>query len=58
MTFQSFRGTGHDELRLGGCLHTTDRLLGLLVKAPASRAEDPGFESRLRLDFFGVESYK
>ena len=26
-------------------------------KAPASRAEDPGFESRLRRDFFGVESY-
>ena len=26
-------------------------------KASASRAEDPGFESRLRRDFFGVESY-
>ena len=26
-------------------------------KASASRAEDPGFESRLRQDFFGVESY-
>ena len=25
-------------------------------KASASRAEDPGFESRLRRDFFGVES--
>ena len=24
-------------------------------KASASRAEDPGFESRLRPDFFGVE---
>ena len=25
-------------------------------KASTSRVEDPGFESRLRLDFFGVES--
>ena len=28
--------------------------VGLVVKASASRAEDPGFESRLRRDFFGV----
>ena len=34
------------------------RLVGLVVKASASRAEDPGFESRLRRDFFGVESYQ
>ena len=34
-----------------------DCLVGLVVKASASRAEDPGFESRLRRDFFGVESY-
>ena len=27
-------------------------------KASALRAEDPGFESRLRRDFFGVESYQ
>ena len=27
-------------------------------KASASRAEDPGFESRLSRDFFGVESYQ
>ena len=27
-------------------------------KASASRAEDPGFESPLRRDFFGVESYQ
>ena len=27
-------------------------------KASASREEDPGFESRLRRDFFGVESYQ
>ena len=35
-----------------------DRLVGLVVKASASRAEDPGFESRLLRDFFGVESYQ
>ena len=28
------------------------RLVGLVVKASASRAEDPGLESRLRQDFF------
>ena len=27
-------------------------------KVSASRAEDPGFESRLGRDFFGVESYQ
>ena len=32
-----------------------DRLVGLVVKASASRAEDPGFESR---DIFDVESYR
>ena len=35
-----------------------DHLVGLVVKASASRAEGPGFESRLRRDFFGVESYQ
>ena len=30
-----------------------DRLAGLVVKASASGAEDPGFESRLRWDFSG-----
>ena len=34
------------------------RLAGLVVKASASRAEDPGFESRLHRDFFGVQSYQ
>ena len=34
------------------------RLCGLVVKVSASRAEDPGFESRLRRDFYGVESYQ
>ena len=33
-------------------------LLGLVVYASVSRAEDPGFESRLRRDFSGVESYQ
>ena len=33
-------------------------LAGLVVKASASRAEDPGFESRLRRDFFRIESIK
>ena len=30
-----------------------NRLAGLVVKASASRAEDPGFESRWRRDFSG-----
>ena len=29
-----------------------DRLVGLVVKVSTSRAEDPGFESRLPRDFF------
>ena len=33
-------------------------VVGLVVKASASRAEDPGFESRLQRNFFGVESYQ
>ena len=32
---------------------TANRLVGLGVKASASGAEDPGFESRLRLGFSG-----
>ena len=36
--------------------HRENRLIGLVVKASASRAEYPGFESRLRWDFSGVES--
>ena len=35
-----------------------DRLVGLVVKASALRADGPGFESRLRRDLFGVESYQ
>ena len=34
-----------------------DRIVGLVVKASASRAEDPRFESRLRWDFFSGSSY-
>ena len=34
-----------------------DRLVGLVVKASTSRAEDPGFESRLRRDFFSESSH-
>ena len=45
-------------VRQSVCLSSLDRLVGLVVKASASRAEDPGFESRLRRDFFGVESYQ
>ena len=44
----------------GGVLRPPDpryRLVDLVVKASASRAEGPGFESRLRRDFFGVESW-
>ena len=36
---------------LGGRLISRYRLGGLVVKASASRAEDPGFEFRLRRDF-------
>ena len=43
---------------LSVCVCLSDRLVGLVVKASASRAEDLGFESRLRRDFFGIESYQ
>ena len=35
-------------------LYKRDCLIGLVLKAPASGAEDPGFESRLCWDFSGV----
>ena len=38
--------------------HFGNRLVGLVVKASASKAEDPGFESRLQRDFSGVKSYQ
>ena len=34
------------------CTCRWDRLLGLVVKTSSSKAEDPAFESRFRLDFF------
>ena len=42
-------------LRSGAGLATPsgDHLIGLVVKASASRAQDPGFESRLGWDFSG-----
>ena len=40
------------------CLVDYNRLVGLVVEASASRAEDPGFESCLHRDFSGVESYQ
>ena len=33
--------------------HDINRLVGLVVTASASGAEDPGFESRLQRDFSG-----
>ena len=39
-------------------VHPTQPSPTLSGKASTSRAEDPGFESRLRRDFFGVESYQ
>ena len=35
-----------------------NHLVGLVVKVSASIAEDPGFKSRLRQDFFRVKSYR
>ena len=50
---RSLTGTQH-----ASCRTVPHRLVGLVVKASASRAEDPGFESRWRRDFSGVESYQ
>ena len=42
------------ELLLRACVTPkSHRLVGLVVKASASGAEDPGFEFRLRRDFSG-----
>ena len=53
---------GFGDNQVGGLVQAVptvnNRLVGLVVKASASRAEGPGFESRLRWDFFGVESYQ
>ena len=51
--FCSGLGCGPSFRVLPSCFPVSSyRLLGLVVKASASRAEDPGFESRLRQDFF------
>ena len=42
----------------GLLLSTQYRLVGLVIKASATRAEDPQFESCLRQDFSWVESYQ
>ena len=42
-----------DKVVVGSIPRTLDGLAGLVVKASASGAEDPGFESRLRRDFSG-----
>ena len=59
-TDRSVGGFSAVSQELGICqpfCNSVDRLVGLVVRR-ASRAEDPGFESRLRRDFFGVESYQ
>ena len=50
--------TVSSEMLIGWLFCLLVRLVGQVVKASASRAEGPGFESRLRRDFFGVESYQ
>ena len=40
------------------CCREINRLVGQVVKVSALRAEDPRFESCLRQDFLGVESYQ
>ena len=42
---------GEWKIATASWLPTVDRLAGLVVKASASGVEDPGFESRLRLEF-------
>ena len=46
-------------LQHGQCNRSTENcLICLVVMASASRADNPGFESRLQQDFSGVESYQ
>ena len=42
---------------MGKCL-SVSLSLSLSLSLPASRAEDPGFESRWSRDFFAVKSYQ
>ena len=55
MTYYLVVHTGTDATRSSSLYY---RLVWPSGKASAARAEDPGFESRLRRDFFGVESYQ
>ena len=58
----SYSGPPFQCMWLVDCVHAPSfrlvHLVGLVVKASPSRAEDPGLESRLRRDIFGVESYQ
>ena len=56
--FQLFSQKSSGITDINQSISRSHRLVGLVVKASASRAGDPGFESRLRQDFFGVESYQ
>ena len=58
VTALSLRGTVMRKLlsfhSLNGLVTSENRLVGLVDKAPASRPEDPGFESRWQRDFSGL----
>ena len=47
----------HNSYRSSRTFYNLYRLVGLVVKASALRAEDPVFESRLRRDFFSGSSH-
>ena len=57
-TEHAYRLEIRSDIRTSLQLGKTNRLVGLKVKASASRAEDPGFKPRLRRDFSGVESHQ
>ena len=48
MTLTGYRSAAKEEIDSRFAALKADRLVGLVVKASASGAEDPGFESRLR----------
>ena len=50
--------TDSPALQTCSLLYTRHHLVRRVVKVPASRAEDPGFESHLRWNFSRVESYQ